>query len=114
MLLRPAQLGLLVGFVREGARSISERRRLTRAEAELLQAVELYAYDVRFGNELVGRQRNPGPPGSWLTTEEAARRLSVTPMHVRRLARSGALVGQRHGHAWLIDADSVSTYRSAA
>jgi excisionase family DNA binding protein len=114
MLLRPAQLGMLVGLLREGARSVSGRRRLTPAEVALLQEIELYAYDVRSVAGTVGRQQDQRPSGSWLTTEQAARRLHVTPEYVRRLARRGDLVAERHGHAWLIDADSVTTHRSAA
>lgn len=111
--LRPAELGLLLGLCQEGARSVSGRRRLTPAEAQLLSALQLYAYDLRSGagSGTVGRQQDSDPAGSWLTTAEAARRLHVSPEYVRRLAGRGDLVAERHGHCWLIDADSVSTHR---
>lgn len=114
MLLRPAQIGLLLGLLREGARSVSGRRRLTPAEVALVGQIELYAYDVRSGAGTVGRQQDRHPAGSWLTTEQAAKELAVSPEFVRRLARRGDLVAERHGRCWLIDADSVSTHRSAA
>lgn len=114
MLLDAARVQLLAGLLREGARSVSGRRRLTPAEAALLQAVELYAYDLRSGCGTGAVQGNPGPAGSWLTVEQAAKELSVSAEYVRRLARTGALVAERHGRVWMVDADSVATHGKAA
>lgn len=41
------------------------------------------------------------------TTDEAARRLGVTPRRVRALAQSGQLVAEKHGSLWLFDEESV-------
>ncbi|MEV6445988.1 helix-turn-helix domain-containing protein [Amycolatopsis sp. NPDC051716] len=49
----------------------------------------------------------------WITTEEAAQRLQVTPEYVRRLARQGRLTARRttgRGAAWEINAADVATW----
>jgi excisionase family DNA binding protein len=43
----------------------------------------------------------------YVSTEEAARRLGYTPQHVRLLARTGKLSGQKIGRDWLILRESV-------
>ncbi|HEY5990305.1 MAG TPA: helix-turn-helix domain-containing protein [Streptosporangiaceae bacterium] len=42
-----------------------------------------------------------------ITTAEAARRLDVTPITVRRWVEAGALVGRKIGDRVLVDATSV-------
>ncbi|MFC8715803.1 helix-turn-helix domain-containing protein [Kitasatospora sp. NPDC057198] len=49
-----------------------------------------------------------------LTAPEAAELLACSPEYVRRLARTGRLVGRRAGWAWLINRDSLDTYRHGA
>lgn len=112
--LRPGELGLLLGLLREGARSVSGTRRLTPAEVDLLQVIELYAYDVRSASGTVGRQGDPARAPSWLTVDQAAKELRVSREFVRRLARSGALVAERRGRAWMVSADSISCHKEAA
>lgn len=41
---------------------------------------------------------------------EAAERLGQTPQHVRRLVRSGALIGHKVGRDWVFLAGSVEQY----
>lgn len=49
-----------------------------------------------------------------LTAPEAAELLACSPEYVRRLARTGRLAGRRAGRAWLINRDSLDTYRHGA
>lgn len=114
MLLDAGRVQLLAGLLREGARSVSGRRRLTPAEITLLQAVELYAYDMRSAPGTVAVQGIAEPGPLWLTVDEAAKELHVSPEYVRRLARTGALVAERHGRAWMLGADSVASHRGEA
>lgn len=54
---------------------------------------------------------DPGPATVELTAPEAAELLACSPEYVRRLARTGRLSGRRAGRAWLINRDSLNTYR---
>lgn len=43
----------------------------------------------------------------WLSVDDAAASLSVSPQQVRRLLAQRELVGRRHGRAWMIDSAQV-------
>jgi excisionase family DNA binding protein len=45
-----------------------------------------------------------------ITTREAAEILGVAPESVARLIRLGTLKGERFGHVWMVDRQSVLTY----
>jgi excisionase family DNA binding protein len=111
LLIAPADVGLLADLLREGARTVTGRRRLTPREAELLMAAEGAAYSARSGLGPAAVVGAVQPASSWLTPGQAAKELQVTDRHVRRLARSGALAAERHGPVWLVSADSVASYR---
>ena len=49
----------------------------------------------------------------WITPREAAEILAITPHQVRHLARTGVLIGQKFGHAWMIERASVETYATS-
>ncbi|MES9804976.1 helix-turn-helix domain-containing protein [Streptomyces cinereoruber] len=46
-----------------------------------------------------------------LTAPEAAYLLECSPEYVRRLARTGRVLGRRAGRVWLIDPASLDSYR---
>lgn len=46
---------------------------------------------------------------TWIDADEAARRLGVTPRHIRRIAAS--LDGRRIAGRWAFPDDSIATYR---
>jgi excisionase family DNA binding protein len=59
----------------------------------------------------------PGPPPerATVTVTEAARLMGVSPGHVRRLCRTGALRARRFGaRMWWIELDAVTDWRRAA
>lgn len=49
----------------------------------------------------------PVAPARELTVTEAAAMSGLSARQVRRLARSGALIGRKRGRDWLIDGDSA-------
>lgn len=53
----------------------------------------------------------PRAAGSWLTADEAADLMGVSPRQVRRLAQEGQIIAQRHGRAWLIDRYAAEDYQ---
>ena len=46
----------------------------------------------------------------WITPREAAELISVTPHHVRHLARTGIIDARKFGHAWMVNRASAETY----
>jgi len=46
----------------------------------------------------------------WITPNDAAEIIGVTPHQVRHLARLGVLESQRFGHAWMVKRPSVVAY----
>jgi excisionase family DNA binding protein len=55
----------------------------------------------------------PEPAGT-MTVTEAADQLGCTPEYVRQLLRSGRLRGRRTRGLWLVERDSLTTYRRKA
>lgn len=58
-------------------------------------------------------ESTPEPTGT-MTVTEAAGRLGCTPEYVRQLLRSGRLRGRRTHGLWLVERDSLTTYRRKA
>ena len=52
-------------------------------------------------------------PPTLITAEEAAARLGMHPASLRKLIIAGAIVGQRWGRDWQVDAASVAAYQPA-
>jgi excisionase family DNA binding protein len=50
---------------------------------------------------------------AWIMTDEAARRLRVTPNAVRRMLREGRLRGTRRGTVWLVDVADLTRVETA-
>lgn len=49
----------------------------------------------------------------YMTTEEAAKKLSFHIVHIRRMLREGDLEGLKVGQTWLVSRKSVEKYREA-
>lgn len=48
----------------------------------------------------------------WITPNEAAELLDITPHQVRHLARMGTLESKKFGHAWMVKRASVEDYQA--
>ena len=49
----------------------------------------------------------------WLTTNEAATLIGVTPQQVRYLLRQGILKGCKFGHVWMVQRRSAEEYKES-
>ena len=50
------------------------------------------------------------PLGNWLSTYEAAELSGYHPDYIRRLIRSGGVIGKKWGSAWMVDKESLLAY----
>jgi hypothetical protein len=46
----------------------------------------------------------------WITTTEAVRMTGYNHEYIRRLLRTGKVVGKKWGRDWMVDRDSLLTY----
>jgi excisionase family DNA binding protein len=49
----------------------------------------------------------------WITTNEAAKLIGVTPQQVRYLLRHGILRGRKFGHVWMVERRSAKEYKES-
>lgn len=49
----------------------------------------------------------------WITTQEAAQILGVTPHHITYLLRTGKLKGKKFVRDWMVDRNSVEEYAAS-
>lgn len=112
LIIAPTDAGTVAVLAREGARAIAARRPLPRRAADVLDALALAAADARSAAGTAAGPAGPRPasstPTRWINVEEAAAVLRTSTGYVRRLCRSGDLVAEKSGPAWLVDADAVA------
>jgi excisionase family DNA binding protein len=110
-----AALRAVVATYREGA--IRERGGVPDWLAEALDALEVAGKEwiARRGMSPSGPKRATADatmPTSRreLSTDEVASRFDCSPRHVRRLATSGALSGERRGRDWRFSPEDIDRY----
>ncbi|WP_365998567.1 helix-turn-helix domain-containing protein [Mycolicibacterium sp.] len=110
----------IAAWLEETAGLTSDRRILLRGtdpEAyAVLAALHLAALHHRSG---VGTKSATGTGnsrelGTWLTTAEAAKELSVTDRAVRKRIAAGRLPATKHGSRWLLNRDHVQIAQALA
>jgi excisionase family DNA binding protein len=131
----PVDLLVLNGLVREGARSLVTRRRLTPREADILAVVATTAYAARVsaiasgqasavavtsGNVIPASANANGilsteasvarSDPNELTVTEVADMIARSQQRVRQLVTDGTLPARRVGRTYLVDADAVTAY----
>lgn len=110
LIIGPGDAGLLAVLCREGVVAVGTRRSLPARTAALLRAVEDAAAAARSVAGTVGGAGKPGTSSSTVTVTQAAKELDMSVSYVRRLCRTGALVAERCGPLWMVDADSVASH----